>query len=95
MPLKSDDAVYVKRTQTAQDLIKYPAFALRVIATKSEISDLDLTKQDKRAIQPLSQNRLKVTKQWATRLFPDNILTINDRQIQVENKIGQVEYASR
>ena len=38
---------------------------------------------------------MKETKQWATRLFPENILDINDRRIQIENKIGLVESASR
>ena len=48
--LKSDDSVYVKRTLKTQDLIKYPAFALRMIATKNEIDNLELTKQNRRAI---------------------------------------------
>ena len=95
LSLKSDDSVYVKRTLKTQDLIKYPAFALRMIATKNEIDNLELTKQNRRAIQPLSQNRLKETKQWATRLFPENTLDINDRRIQIENKIGLEESASR
>ena len=90
-----DAAILLKRTRRAKEVLRYPAFALRVIATREEIDALGLTKRQRRETQPLPYFRLKRTQEWANRLFPDDTLTINDRQIPVENRIAAFPCPSR
>jgi hypothetical protein len=86
-PLAPEDTVLLKRTRQVKEELEYPAFALRVIATREEIGALGLTKKQRRETQPLPYFRLGRTKEWANQLFPNDTLTINDRQISVENRI--------
>lgn len=90
-----NDIVAVKPRQNSNKSIEYPALALRVFANREEISSLNLPQRDRRKLQPLSQNRLNETEDWAKRLFQDNTLKINDREFEVQNKIGRLKESVR
>jgi hypothetical protein len=94
-PLTSDAAVLLRRTRRAREVLRYPAFALRVIATREEIDALELTKQQRRETQPLPYFRLRRTREWAKRVFADSALTVNDRQIPVESRTDAYRSPSR
>lgn len=90
-----DAVILLRRTRRAKEVLRYPAFALRVIATREEIDALGLTKRQRRETQPLPYFRLIRTQEWANRLFPEDTLTVNDREIPVENRIAAFRSPSR
>ncbi len=93
--ISRDTALLVRRTIKAREVLRYPAFALRIIATREEIEALELTKQQRKETQPVSYDRLKATKEWAKRLFPKDKLIVNDRHIAVTPRLDALQQPSR
>ena len=83
--LNENDVVLVRRTSSSDDLVPYPAFAIRVIAKRDEIEALSLSVKERRMYQPLSKIRLSETKRWINQIFSGGTLSINDRSIQIED----------
>lgn len=93
--IQSNDVIKVKAARTSRNLTEYPAFALRIIATLTEIEVLNLSVSSFRELHPLSSNRLKETKQWVAKLFPGDLLVVNDREIHIENRVTKFQKMSQ
>ena len=86
--------VSVIPTKKSEKTLNYPAFALKIVAQRSEFGALGInTLNAQKLMQPLSHKRLKETKQWAKKLFPNDQLTLNDRSISVENHVNLLNRA--
>jgi hypothetical protein len=83
--IDDDTPVLVKRYPKAEKEIRYPAFALYVPARREEVKPT--RHQLQYHIRPLPFYRLKRTKEWVARLFPDSKMTIRDRTIAVEDRV--------
>lgn len=65
--LSPEDRVWLRRRSQSEQLIDYPAFALRIVAHPDEFTTLGLsTPEIRRQMQPLSAVRFRETLQWVT-----------------------------
>lgn len=93
--ISPESLVHVKPKKHSENLVEYPAFALRIVAKRSEfgIVNIDPINAQKQ-MQPLPAKRLHETRDWIARLFPNDQLILNDRTILVENCVEKFEQAA-
>ena len=88
--------VYVKPSKRSDNIVTYPAFALRIVARRSEFETFNINPTNARAqMQPLPKRRFQETEAWINRVFPDSTIALNDRKIPIENRINIFEQAAR
>ncbi len=88
--------IRIRPRKNAENFTEYPAFALRLVAKRSEFEIFNINQvQARKQLQPLPSKRLKETKYWISKLFPNNQLEINDRGLAIENRSDTFENAVR
>lgn len=90
-----DSMVYVKPKMDSEGLVSYPAFALRIIAKRSEFGVFNIDPMNaQKQLQPLPTRRLRETKKWISLLFPNDQLRLNDRTFSIVNHTDKFEQAT-